>query len=74
MSFVVLYCVKNQYEMFEEFLFKYSPVDFKKVKILIFDDNSLPKQQGLLKELCKKHSNIVWINPKVKNNSKTPKY
>ena len=72
MNFVVLYCVKNQYEMFEEFLFKYSPVDFKEVKILIFDDNSLPKQKKLLKGLCKKYSNIIWINPEVESNSKAP--
>ncbi len=62
MNFVVLYCVKNQYEMFEEFLFKYSPVDFEEVKILIFDDNSLPKHKELLKNLCKKYNNIIWIN------------
>tara|TARA_R110002020_G_scaffold172739_1_gene363107 strand:+ start:5557 stop:6519 length:963 start_codon:yes stop_codon:yes gene_type:complete len=72
MNFVVLYCVKNQYEMFEEFIFKHSPVDFKEVKILIFDDNSLPKQKELLKNLCKKHNNIIWINPLVNTNSSAP--
>ena len=36
MNFVVLYCNKNQYEMFEEFSFKYSPTDFSKVDILVF--------------------------------------
>ena len=49
MNFVVLYCNKNQYEMFEEFSFKYSEVNFSKVDILIFDDNSLPEQKEKLK-------------------------
>ena len=30
-NFVVSYCVKNQYEMIEEFAFKYSPVNFDDV-------------------------------------------
>jgi len=65
MNFVVLYCNKNQYEMFEEFSFKYSSVDFSKVDILIFDDNSIPEQKEKLEELCDKYSNIKWINPDV---------
>ena len=40
MNFVVLYCNKNQYEMFEDFAFKHSPEDFTKVTICVYDDNS----------------------------------
>ena len=40
MNFVVLYCIKNQYEMIEEYVFKHSSCDFSKVDILIYDDNS----------------------------------
>ena len=72
MEFVVLYCNKNQYEMFEQFAFKYSPVDFSKVTILVYDDNSTSKQQNILRELCKKYSNIKWINPQVSKNAKMP--
>ena len=72
MEFVVLYCNKNQYEMFEKFAFKYSPVDFSKVNILVYDDNSIPEQQNILKNLCKKYSNIKWINPNVSKNAKMP--
>ena len=46
MNFIVLFCVKNQYEMFEEFLFKYSPVNYNQVEILVYDDNSIPEQQN----------------------------
>lgn len=69
MNFVVLYCNKNQYEMFEEFSFKYSPVDFSKVDILVFDDNSIPKQKRKLKELSNKYDNITWINPDVNSDT-----
>ena len=69
MNFVVLYCNKNQYEMFEEFSFKYSEADFSKVDILIFDDNSLPEQKEKLKKLCDKYSNIKWINPDVNSDT-----
>ena len=72
MNFVVLYCNKNQYEMFEEFSFKYSESDFSKVDILIFDDNSLPEQKEKLKELCDKYSNIKWINPDVNSDIDNP--
>jgi len=72
MNYVVLFCVKNQYEMFEEFLFKYSLSDFSKVEILIFDDNSLPDQKLLLNKLCAKYNNISWINPNVNSNAKAP--
>jgi hypothetical protein len=72
MNYVVLLCVKNQYEMFEEFLFKYSLSDFSKVEILIFDDNSLPDQKLLLNKLCTKYSNISWINPSVSSNAQAP--
>ena len=44
-NYVVSYCVKNQYEMIEEFTFKYSPVNFSDVQILIFDDNSIDEQK-----------------------------
>lgn len=72
MDFVVLYCNKNQYEMFEEFTFKYSPVDFNKVDILVYDDNSVPEQQNILKKLCLKYPNIKWINPGVNKDSSAP--
>ena len=72
MNFVVLYCNKNQYEMFEEFSFKYSEADFSKVDILIFDDNSLPEQKEKLKELCKKYDNLTWINPDVVSDVDNP--
>ena len=72
MNFIVLFCVKNQYEMFEEFLFKYSPVNYNQVEILVYDDNSLSEQKELLKKLCIKHNNITWINPNVTTNSSAP--
>jgi len=72
MKFVVLYCNKNQCEMFEEYSLKYSPVDFTKVDILIFDDNSLPEQKEKLKELCKKYDNLTWINPDVVSDVDNP--
>ena len=70
MEFVVLYCNKNQYEMFEQFAFKYSPVNFNKVTILVYDDNSTFEQQNILKNLSKKYSNIKCINPQVSKNDK----
>ena len=72
MKFVVLYCNKNQYEMMEEFAFKYSPVDFSKVDILIYDDNSVDEQKDKLRGLCDKYSNIKWINPDVTKNAIAP--
>jgi hypothetical protein len=72
MNFVVLFCVKNQYEMFENFLFKYSMDNFNKISILIFDDNSLPEQKELLRNLCQKYDNITWINPFVNQNTQAP--
>ena len=61
MEFVVLYCNKNQYQMFEEFIFKYSLADYNQVKILVYDDNSILEQKELLKKLCTKYYNIEWI-------------
>ncbi len=72
MNFVVLYCNKNQYEMFEEFSFKYSPADFSEVDILVFDDNSVTEQKGKLRGLCKKYENITWINPNVDSDIENP--
>jgi len=72
MNFIVLYCNKNQYEMIEEFAFKYSPVDFSKVEILIFDDNSVTEQKDKLRGLCDKYNNIKWINPDISENSTAP--
>jgi hypothetical protein len=71
-NFVVSYCVKNQYEMIEEFAFKYSPVNYNHVKILIFDDNSVQEQKDKLKELCKKYENITWVNPDVNSDVANP--
>ena len=64
MNFVVLYCNKNQYEMFEEFIFKHSPADFNKVTICVYDDNSDDDQKDKLRKLCKKYENILCINLK----------
>ena len=72
MNFVVLYCNKNQYEMLEEFTFKYSPVDFSKVDILIYDDNSIDEQKDKLRKLCNEHSNLTWINPNVSSDIDNP--
>ena len=72
MNFVVLYCNKNQYEMFEEFSFKYSSTDFSKVDILVFDDNSVSEQKEKLRDLCKKYENITWINPDVDSDIDNP--
>ena len=72
MNFVVLYCNKNQYEMFEEFFFKYSPVNFSDVDIMVFDDNASLEQKEKLKNLCKRYENITWINPDVCEDSKAP--
>ncbi len=72
MEFIVLYCNKNQYQMFEEFIFKYSLADYNQVKILVYDDNSIPKQKELLKKLCAKYNNIEWINPQVNKDSPAP--
>tara|TARA_Y100001972_G_scaffold91795_1_gene112382 strand:+ start:862 stop:1824 length:963 start_codon:yes stop_codon:yes gene_type:complete len=72
MEFVVLYCNKNQYEMFEEFAFKYSADDFNQVDILVYDDNSTPKQKNKLRELCLKYPNITWINPEVNEGASAP--
>jgi len=58
--------------MFELFAFKYAPVDFNQVQIFVYDDNSLPEQQTILLELCKKYSNITWINPSVTQDSTAP--
>ena len=62
MNFVVLYCIKNQYEMIEEYVFKHSPCDFSKVDILIYDDGSESEQINKLKKLCDDFKNISWIN------------
>ena len=62
MNFVVLYCIKNQYEMIEEYAFKHSPSDFSKVDVLIYDDGSELEQKEKLKNLCDKFKNINWIN------------
>ncbi len=62
MNFVVLYCIKNQYEMIEEYAFKHSPSDFSKVDVLIYDDGSELDQKEKLKNLCDKFENINWIN------------
>lgn len=72
MNFIVLYCNKNQYEMLEEFTFKYSPVDFSKVDILIYDDNSIDEQKDKLRKLCNEHSNLTWINPNVSSDIDNP--
>lgn len=72
MNFVVLYCNKNQYEMFEEFIFKHSPADFNKVTICVYDDNSDDDQKDKLRKLCKKYENIKWINPNVNSDSIAP--
>ena len=72
MNYTILYCNKNQYQMFEDFIFKYSPVDYNQVEILIYDDNSLPEQKNLLKDLCLKYKNITWINPQVNSDSPAP--
>tara|TARA_R110000824_G_scaffold10931_2_gene47818 strand:+ start:2654 stop:3616 length:963 start_codon:yes stop_codon:yes gene_type:complete len=72
MEFVVLYCNKNQYQMFEEFIFKYSLADYNQVKILVYDDNSILEQKELLKKLCTKYDNIEWINPQVNKDSPAP--
>tara|TARA_R110001583_G_scaffold1210_8_gene10140 strand:- start:3963 stop:4925 length:963 start_codon:yes stop_codon:yes gene_type:complete len=72
MEFVVLYCNKNQYQMFEEFVFRHSPVDYSKVEILVYDDNSTLDQKQLLEQLCLKYDNIKWINPEVNSNSQAP--
>jgi hypothetical protein len=72
MEFIVLYCNKNQYQMFEEFIFKYSLADYNQVKILVYDDNSIPEQKELLKKLCAKYNNIEWINPQVNKDSPSP--
>ena len=69
MNFVVLYCIKNQYEMIEEYVFKHSSCDFSKVDILIYDDNSVDEQKDKLRELCNKYSNIKWINPEVNSDT-----
>ncbi len=58
--------------MYEDFSFKYSPVDFKDVLILIFDDNSVAEQKDQLRDLCKKYDNIKWINPEVSSLSVSP--
>jgi|TARA_Y100000310_G_scaffold69765_1_gene65324 hypothetical protein len=71
-NYIVLYCNKNQYEMFEQFAFKYSPVDYAEVDILIYDDNSIPEQKSKLRELCDKYDNITWINPNVSANVNAP--
>ena len=71
-KFCLLYCNKNQYEMFEEFAFKYARVDFSEVDILVFDDNSVPEQKSILTALCKKYNNIKWINPSVEQDSIAP--
>ena len=71
-KFCLLYCNKNQYEMFEKFAFKYSPADYSKVDIYVFDDNSIPEQKEMLKSLCIKYPNIKWINPDVIENSICP--
>ena len=62
MNFVVLYCIKNQYEMIEEYVFKHSSCDFSKVDILIYDDGSESEQINKLKKLCDDFKNISWIN------------
>lgn len=71
-NYVVSYCVKNQYEMIEEFTFKNSPVNFEEVKILIFDDNSVQEQKEKLKKLCKTYDNIDWVNPDVTTDVPNP--
>jgi len=71
-KYVILYCVKNQYEMIEKFTFIYSPVDYSNMKILIFDDNSIQEQKDKLKELCSKYENIIWINPDVSDDTLNP--
>ena len=71
-NYVILYCVKNQYEMIEQFTFKNSPVSYADIKILIFDDNSVQEQKDKLKELCKKYKNITWINPDVDSDVVNP--
>ena len=68
MNFVVLYCIKNQYEMIEEYAFKHSPSDFSKVDVLIYDDGSELEQKEKLKNLCDKFENINWINENQKEN------
>ena len=62
MNFVVLYCIRNQYEMIEEYIFKHSPCDYSKVDILIYDDDSSEEQIQKLKDLVSKYKNIEWIN------------
>ena len=71
-NYVILYCNKNQYEMIEEFAFKYSSVDYSEVNILIFDDNSTSEQKSKLSQLCLKYDNITWINPDVNSNVSNP--
>jgi len=61
MNFVVLYCIRNQYEMIEEYIFKHSPCDYSKVDILIYDDDSSEEQIQKLKDLVSKYKNIEWI-------------
>lgn len=58
--------------MFEQFAFTYSPVDFSQITILVYDDNSIPQQQDILKELCIKYPNIKWINPEVSQDTLMP--
>ena len=68
MNFVVLYCNKNQYEMFEEFSFKYSESDFSKVDILIFDEatNALDVQteKKIINEIfsVKEDKTIIFVS------------
>jgi hypothetical protein len=71
-KYVISYCVKNQYEMIEEFTFRYSSVNYDNIQIMIFDDNSIDEQKNKLKQLCDKYKNITWVNPDVSSNTPNP--
>tara|TARA_X000001382_G_scaffold114792_1_gene93290 strand:- start:466 stop:1443 length:978 start_codon:yes stop_codon:yes gene_type:complete len=71
-NYVMSYCVKNQYEMIEEFAFKYSSVNYDNIQIMVFDDNSIDEQKNKLRHLCDKYKNITWVNPDVSSNTPNP--
>ena len=60
-KFVVLYITKDQYNLFEELIFKYSKADYKDVLILNVDSNSMPEQKKMGIETCERLG-IVHLN------------
>ena len=53
-KFCVLYITKDQYNLFEELIFKYSKADYEEVLILNVDSNSMPEQKKMGVETCER--------------------